>query len=87
MVRRLVQRTGGTLLEVMVGQKAVWKSADHPFRHHPQLRLTGIPTLIHWVAAGLGARLGMLRKLPFKVFRGIDASKCRKLYCMSTCQR
>lgn len=33
-----------------VGDKASWKSQDHPFRQDPQLHLTSIPTLMHWKA-------------------------------------
>ena len=33
-----------------VGDRAAWKSQDHPFRQDAQLHLTSIPTLIHWKA-------------------------------------
>ena len=33
-----------------VGDRATWKSNDHPFRQDPQLRLTRIPTLLHFKA-------------------------------------
>jgi hypothetical protein len=56
-VWRQVQQQNGTLLEVEVGPRPVWKSSDHPFRHDKQLHLSGIPTLIHWTADGPGDRL------------------------------
>lgn len=44
-----------------VGPRPVWKDPGHPLRHHPALRLTGIPTLVRWHAGdggSPGARLG-----------------------------
>lgn len=56
--REVVRAAGGTLLEVQVGSRPQWKDAGHPFRLDPALRLTGVPTLIHWVAGAPAARLG-----------------------------
>ena len=56
--RRLIAETGGTLLEVCVGPRAVWKDLDHPFRHDPELQLGGIPTVIRWTASGPAERVG-----------------------------
>ena len=58
MARQLVQDTGGTLLEVCVGSRPVWKDPGHPFRHDPELHLSGIPTVIQWTAAGPAERIG-----------------------------
>ena len=33
-----------------MGDRAAWKSKEHPFRRDPQLQLTSIPTLMHWKA-------------------------------------
>ena len=43
-------------MEVRVGERAAWKSAGHPFRLDPDLKLTGIPTLFHWTPNGPGER-------------------------------
>jgi len=56
--RRLISETGGTLLEVCVGQRSVWKSPDHPFRHDSELQLSGIPTVIRWTPSGPAERAG-----------------------------
>jgi len=55
--RRRVRDAGGTLLEVEVGQRQVWKDQSHPFRTDPSLRVTGIPTLMRWDQDGCGRRL------------------------------
>lgn len=57
-VRRAVAEAGGTLLEVLVGDRHTWKSLDHPFRLDARLQVTGIPTLLRWTADGPGERLG-----------------------------
>ncbi|BDA48091.1 Cysteine synthase B [Coccomyxa sp. Obi] len=57
--RSRVAAVGGTLLEVQVGQRPVWKDKGHPLRHHAALQLKGIPTLVRWQPDGTpGARLG-----------------------------
>ena len=38
------------VVSVQVGDKASWRSKDHPFRTDPRLHLTSIPTLMHWKA-------------------------------------
>ncbi|KNC52593.1 thioredoxin fold domain-containing protein [Thecamonas trahens ATCC 50062] len=49
---------GAVLIECPVGDRAVYKNnPDHPYRVHPQIALTAIPTLIAWTADGPGARL------------------------------
>lgn len=57
-IQQLVHEAQGSLLEVQVGPRPVWKSPDHPFRLDPQLKLTGIPTLATWTPDGLGGRVG-----------------------------
>lgn len=49
---------GATMLEIDVGERAEWKSPDHPLRHDPELKLTGIPTLFAWGTSGAGEKLG-----------------------------
>jgi len=49
---------GASLLEVNVGQRAAWKSPEHPFRKDSKIKLTGVPTVLGWSAAGPTARLG-----------------------------
>mmetsp|Transcript_953 Transcript_953/g.2942 ORF Transcript_953/g.2942 Transcript_953/m.2942 type:complete len:135 (-) Transcript_953:227-631(-) len=56
--RKLVAETGGTLLQVNVGDRPVWKDPNHPYRQEPDLKLTGVPTIIRWTADGPGQRLG-----------------------------
>lgn len=46
------------LLQVLVGDRPTWKSADHPFRQDARLQLSGIPTLMQWTPDGPGAQLG-----------------------------
>ena len=36
----------------------MWKDRQHPLRLHPVLRLSGIPTLVHWSHGGPAERLG-----------------------------
>lgn len=43
---------------VQVGPRPVWKDQQHPLRHHPQLQLTGIPTLVHWKDGAPEDKLG-----------------------------
>eukprot|EP01025_Chloroclados_australasicus_P067232 TRINITY_DN9297_c0_g1_i1.p2 TRINITY_DN9297_c0_g1~~TRINITY_DN9297_c0_g1_i1.p2 ORF type:complete len:455 (-),score=57.95 TRINITY_DN9297_c0_g1_i1:548-1912(-) len=57
-IRESVGATGGTLLEVMVGDRPTWKSPDHPFRQYSTLQLTGIPTLMRWYDGKPVARTG-----------------------------
>ena len=52
-----IEELGGTLLEVEVGEKAVWKDLGHPLRSAAELKLTCIPTLMRWSAHGWTARL------------------------------
>lgn len=35
----------------------MWKDKQHPFRLDPVLKLSGIPTLIHWTRNGKGGQL------------------------------
>ncbi|CAD7703180.1 unnamed protein product [Ostreobium quekettii] len=56
--RELVREAGGTLLEVAVGSRPVWKDEHHPFRHDPELHLTCVPTMIHWQDGAPGERVG-----------------------------
>ncbi|GLC33051.1 hypothetical protein PLESTM_000018800 [Pleodorina starrii] len=52
-------RSPGTLLEVTVGPRTAWRgNPSHPFRLDPQLKLTGIPTLLAWGPSGATRRLG-----------------------------
>jgi len=52
-VERLVaSKTNATLLVCHVGDRPSWKDARHPFRTNPELRLTGIPTLMRWSRTG-----------------------------------
>ena len=48
---------GGTLLEVEVGLREAWKRLDHPLRLDTTLRLTCIPTLMHWKGHRCAQRL------------------------------
>eukprot|EP01026_Neomeris_dumetosa_P012122 TRINITY_DN14259_c1_g1_i4.p2 TRINITY_DN14259_c1_g1~~TRINITY_DN14259_c1_g1_i4.p2 ORF type:complete len:147 (-),score=12.71 TRINITY_DN14259_c1_g1_i4:191-631(-) len=57
-IRDSVAGTGGTLLEIMVGDRSTWKSPEHPFRHDPTLKLSGIPTLMKWEGGQPVARTG-----------------------------
>jgi hypothetical protein len=57
-VRRTLAERGASLLEVLVGARAVWKDTAHPLRHDPAIKLGGVPELLRWTAAGPGARLG-----------------------------
>ncbi|GFR47132.1 hypothetical protein Agub_g8820 [Astrephomene gubernaculifera] len=56
-IRAAAARSSGTLLEVTVGPRSAWKgNASHPFRVAPELKLTGIPTLLAWSPAGGATR-------------------------------
>eukprot|EP00884_Botryococcus_braunii_P014154 jgi/Botrbrau1/2273/Bobra.101_2s0096.1 len=57
-IRQGVLATGGSILEVQVGPRAVWKDPSHPFRQDPSLKLTGIPTVMLWSDGGPAAILG-----------------------------
>jgi len=57
-VRRAVARSGGSVLEVDVGDRGEWRDATHPLRVDPTLQLTGVPTLFKWELNGPGERLG-----------------------------
>ncbi|KAK9812855.1 hypothetical protein WJX72_004741 [[Myrmecia] bisecta] len=72
-VRDEVATVGGTLLEVEVGSRPVWKSPEHPLREDIQLRLTGIPTLTLWRQEAPAARLGP------ELERASSAEDARKL--------
>lgn len=41
-----------------MGPRAIWKDAQHALRKDEEVRLTGIPTLVHWTPSGPGRRLG-----------------------------
>ena len=43
-----VSAAGGTLLEVHVGPRELWKDAQHPLRCDPVLACTSIPTVLEW---------------------------------------
>ncbi len=47
---------GGMCMQV--GPRPVWKDQQHPLRNHPQLQLTGIPTLVHWKDSAPSDKLG-----------------------------
>ncbi len=38
------------------GDRAAWKDPAHPLRVDPALKLTRLPTLIHWTPIGAGMR-------------------------------
>lgn len=58
-IRAAAARAGASLLEVTVGPRTAWRgNATHPFRVDPSLKLTGVPTLFAWGAAGPARRLG-----------------------------
>ncbi|KNE71625.1 hypothetical protein AMAG_16183 [Allomyces macrogynus ATCC 38327] len=46
-----------TLVEVPIGDRASWRSADNFYRAHEQIQLERIPTLIRWTADGAAERL------------------------------
>lgn len=52
------QEKGASLLEVLVGPRAVWKDPGHPLRKHPGFQVGGVPTLVAYGPGGPGARLG-----------------------------
>lgn len=52
-----VQDAGGTLLEVEVGEKQVWKDPQHVFRQSGSLNLKCIPTVMRWCNHGWKSRL------------------------------
>ena len=56
-------------MQVLVGDRPTWKSADHPFRHDPRLQLSGIPTLVHWTPDGPGERIG---EMIISLSRGVE---------------
>ncbi|GIM11284.1 hypothetical protein Vretimale_14807, partial [Volvox reticuliferus] len=58
-IQAAAARSPGTLLEVTVGPRSAWKgNPSHPFRVDPQLKLTGVPTLLAWSPSGATRRLG-----------------------------
>ncbi|GLI65588.1 hypothetical protein VaNZ11_009162 [Volvox africanus] len=58
-IQAVAARSPGTLLEVTVGPRSAWKgNPSHPFRVDPQLKLTGVPTLLAWGPSGAIRRLG-----------------------------
>ena len=44
----LSERKNCILLHCDVGDRAGYKSLDHPYRKHAQIKLTAIPTLMKW---------------------------------------
>ena len=57
--KAVIAAVGVSLLEIDVGDRAQWRDPNHPLRVDPQLKLTGIPTLIEWTENGPGEkRLG-----------------------------
>jgi len=46
------------LVECPVGERSIYKgNPNHPYRLHPQIKLTAIPTLLHWTSNGPQASL------------------------------
>ena len=43
---------------MQVGSRQVWKDQEHLLRRDPNLRVTGIPTLIKWGRDGPEGRIG-----------------------------
>mmetsp|Transcript_27264 Transcript_27264/g.69415 ORF Transcript_27264/g.69415 Transcript_27264/m.69415 type:complete len:211 (-) Transcript_27264:171-803(-) len=56
-VRDLVNRAGGSLLEVQVGHRDEWASPRHPARVDKAAPVRYVPTLYHWTQEGAGARI------------------------------
>ncbi|KAI9140374.1 hypothetical protein BKA69DRAFT_1012695, partial [Paraphysoderma sedebokerense] len=46
-----------TLIECLVGERAVWRSPDNYYRTHPLIKLSAIPTLCKWSKAGPQGKL------------------------------
>ena len=42
---------------LQVGDRSTWKNPAHPLRHDTSLKLSGIPTLMHWTEKGPSLRL------------------------------
>ena len=42
---------------LQVGDRPTWKNPAHPFRHDTSLKLSGIPTLMHWTEDGPSLRV------------------------------
>ncbi|CAH2080627.1 unnamed protein product, partial [Thlaspi arvense] len=45
------------LLRAYVGDRPTWKNPQHPWRHDPRFKLTGVPTLIRWEGEAIKGRL------------------------------
>lgn len=58
-VKRVCADQGASLLEVLVGQREVWKDPQHPLRNDPAIKLGGVPDLMRWGAEGPTAKLGV----------------------------
>eukprot|EP00004_Rigifila_ramosa_P016203 TRINITY_DN3823_c0_g1_i2.p2 TRINITY_DN3823_c0_g1~~TRINITY_DN3823_c0_g1_i2.p2 ORF type:complete len:139 (+),score=27.39 TRINITY_DN3823_c0_g1_i2:523-939(+) len=54
LIRAVVREVPNSiLLECPVGDRADYKNKpEHPYRTHPGIRLTSVPTLIRWTAEG-----------------------------------
>ena len=61
MLCNMSQEKGNALSEdgtvLRVGSRPEWKDKEHRFRKDAELKLTGIPTIIHWRQDGIGARI------------------------------
>ncbi|MEW5314888.1 MAG: hypothetical protein WDW38_006350 [Sanguina aurantia] len=53
-VREMVMRAGGSLLEVSVGEQSEWSSPAHPLKLDSRARVVYVPTLYQWTADGSG---------------------------------
>ena len=42
---------------LQVGDRPTWKNPVHPFRQDTLLKLSGIPTLMHWTESGPASRV------------------------------
>ncbi|GJJ74206.1 hypothetical protein EMPS_06564 [Entomortierella parvispora] len=36
------------LIDAPVGDRPTWKSPEHPLRHDKVIKITAVPTLVHW---------------------------------------
>ncbi|XP_078438258.1 thioredoxin superfamily protein [Wolffia australiana] len=45
------------MLRAFVGDRPTWRSAGHPFREDPVLKIKGVPTLILWDNDAIAGRL------------------------------
>ncbi|KAG0212657.1 Thioredoxin domain-containing protein 17 [Mortierella sp. GBA30] len=38
------------LVDVPVGDRPTWKDPNHPYRHDTVIKITAVPTLVHWAS-------------------------------------